>query len=61
MTSFILLFRYFGTDIIARNRDSGGWDLQIHQSVQAISWEFSKESIDTHLIKDRVDLVCHPE
>ena len=52
---FICLFRYLKTEIIVRNRDLGGWHLQIQQLVQAIPWRQSKESIESHLVKDRVD------
>ena len=46
---------------MVRIRDSGGWHLQTQQLVQAIPWKESKESIESHLLKDRVDLVSHPE
>ena len=55
---FVCLFRYLKTEIIVRNRDSGGWHLTvsaIQQLVQAIPWRQSKESIESHLVKDRVD------
>ena len=48
-------FRYLKTEIIVRNQDSGGWHLHNQQFVQAIPCRQSKESIESHLVKDCID------
>ena len=35
------------TEVIVRNRDSGGWHSQVQQLVQVVPWRQSKESIES--------------
>ena len=61
LVSFYCLLRYLKIEIILRNGDSGGWHLQIQQLVQAFPWRQSKESVESHLLKDFADFVSYQE